>query len=454
MFYSVNPHNEEVVGEYPTMGHDRLTTVVNEVYDSWNLYKSTSFDQRKVWLKNVASVLRERKKEFAHLMTLEMGKPLLQGIAEAEKSAWVCDYYADNAESFLQDQIIETDASKSYITYQPLGVILAIMPWNFPFWQVFRFAAPSLMAGNGCLLKHSPNVTGCALIIEKIFSDAGFPDNIFKTIVTDIENVEAVIRNKKVAAVTLTGSTRAGKAVASIAGSEIKKCVLELGGSDPYIIMDDADLEAAAKSCVIGRMLNSGQSCIAAKRFLVFESVYDKFKDAFISELQTKKTGDPLDESNYIGPLARKDLRDTLHAQVQKTIEMGGKLTMGGYIPNGPGFYYPPTILEEIPDGSPAWCEELFGPVASFIKVKNIEEAIEIANCTDYGLGAAIFTSDLTKGESIVKNQLNAGSGFVNSFVKSDPRLPFGGIKHSGFGRELSPLGIKEFVNVKTVYIA
>jgi succinate-semialdehyde dehydrogenase/glutarate-semialdehyde dehydrogenase len=281
MFYSVNPHNEEVVGEYPTMGHDRLTTVVNEVYDSWNLYKSTSFDQRKVWLKNVASVLRERKKEFAHLMTLEMGKPLLQGIAEAEKSAWVCDYYADNAESFLQDQIIETDASKSYITYQPLGVILAIMPWNFPFWQVFRFAAPSLMAGNGCLLKHSPNVTGCALIIEKIFSDAGFPDNIFKAIITDVENVEAVIRNKKVAAVTLTGSTRAGKAVASIAGSEIKKCVLELGGSDPYIIMDDADLEAAAKSCVIGRMLNSGQSCIAAKRFLVFESVYDKFIRCF-----------------------------------------------------------------------------------------------------------------------------------------------------------------------------
>ncbi|MBK7866778.1 MAG: NAD-dependent succinate-semialdehyde dehydrogenase [Ignavibacteriales bacterium] len=454
MFYSVNPNNEEVVGEYPTMGHDRLTTVVNEVYDSWNLYKSTSFEDRKVWLKNVASILRERKKEFARLMTLEMGKPFLQGIAEAEKSAWVCEYYADNAENFLQDQLIETDASKSYITYLPLGVILAIMPWNFPFWQVFRFAAPSLMAGNGCLLKHAPNVTGCALIIEKIFSDAGFPDNIFKTIVTDVENVEAVIRNKKVAAVTLTGSTRAGKAVASIAGSEIKKCVLELGGSDPYIIIDDADIEAAAKFCVIGRMLNSGQSCIAAKRFLVFESVYDKFKNAFITELQTKKTGDPFDESNYIGPLARKDLRDTLHFQVQKTVEMGGKLTMGGYIPDGPGFYYPPTILEDIPEGSPAWCEELFGPVASFIKVKNIEEAIEIANSIDYGLGAAVFTSDLTKGESIVKSSLNAGSGFVNSFVKSDPRLPFGGIKHSGFGRELSPLGIKEFVNVKTVYIA
>ena len=454
MFYSINPHNEEVVGEYPTMSHNRLMTVVNEVHDSWRLYNSTSFEERKLWLKNVATILRERKKEFAHLMTIEMGKPILQGIAETEKSAWVCDYYADNAENFLQDQLIETDASKSYVTYRPLGVILAIMPWNFPFWQVFRFAAPSLMAGNGCLLKHSPNVTGCALIIEKIFSDAGFSDNIFKTIVTDVENVEAVIRDKRVAAVTLTGSTRAGKAVASIAGSEIKKCVLELGGSDPYIIMDDADINSAAQFCVIGRMLNSGQSCIAAKRFLVFESVYDKFKKAFINELQTKKMGDPLNESNYFGPLARKDLRDTLHSQVQKTVEMGGKLTMGGYLPEGAGFYYPPTMLEEIPEGSPAWNEELFGPVASFIKVKNIEEAIEIANCSNYGLGAAIFTSDTSKGENIVVNSLNAGSGFVNSFVKSDPRLPFGGIKHSGFGRELSPLGIKEFVNVKTVYIA
>ncbi|MBN8546280.1 MAG: NAD-dependent succinate-semialdehyde dehydrogenase [Ignavibacteria bacterium] len=454
MFQSINPHNGEVVAEYSVMSPSEVASVIDQVDEAFHSFKKTGFEGRKYALKKAAEILRSRKMEFAKLMTTEMGKPVLQGVAEAEKCAWVCDYYADGAESFLRDMTIETDARKSFVSFQPLGVILAIMPWNFPFWQVFRFAAPALMAGNGVLLKHSPNVTGSALSIEKVFKEAGFPDNVFRTIVTEVENVEGIIRNKKVAAVTLTGSTRAGKSVAQIAGSELKKCVLELGGSDPYIIMNDADIESAVKACLIGRMLNTGQSCIAAKRLLIFEKVYDQFKELFLAEVKKLKTGDPMDETNYIGAIARKDLRDTVHAQVQKTIELGATVLAGGYIPEGPGFYYPPTVLENIPENSPAFCEEIFGPVALLFKVKTLEEAIFLANSTDYGLGSAIFTSDLANGETIAKSMLESGSSFVNSFVKSDPRLPFGGIKQSGYGRELSPFGIKEFVNVKTVYIA
>lgn len=454
MFQSINPHNGEVVAEYSVMSPSEVASVIDQVDEAFHSFKKTGFEGRKVALKKAAEILRSRKMEFAKLMTTEMGKPVLQGVAEAEKCAWVCDYYADGAETFLQDVTIETDARKSFVSFQPLGVILAIMPWNFPFWQVFRFAAPALMAGNGVLLKHSPNVTGCALVIEKVFKEAGFPDNIFRTIVTEVENVEGIIRNKKVAAVTLTGSTRAGKSVAQIAGSELKKCVLELGGSDPYIIMEDADIESAVKACLIGRMLNTGQSCIAAKRLLIFEKVYDQFKELFLAEVKKLKTGDPMDETNYIGAIARKDLRDSLHAQVEKTIELGATVLAGGYIPEGPGFYYPPTVLENIPENSPAFCEEIFGPVALLFKVKTLEEAISLANSTDYGLGSAVFTSDLTNGETIAKSMLESGSSFVNSFVKSDPRLPFGGIRQSGYGRELSPFGIKEFVNVKTIYIA
>jgi len=454
MFQSINPHNGEVVAEYSVMDPSEVASVIDQVDEAFLSFKKTGFEERKFVLKKAAEILRSRKTEFAKLMTTEMGKPIMQGVAEAEKCAWVCEYYADGAETFLQDVTIETDAKKSFVTFQPLGVILAIMPWNFPFWQIFRFAAPALMAGNGVLLKHSPNVTGCALAIEKIFKEAGFPDNIFRMIVTEVENVEGMIRNKKVAAVTLTGSTRAGKSVAAIAGSELKKCVLELGGSDPYIILEDADIESAVKACLIGRMLNTGQSCIAAKRLLIFEKVYDKFKDLFLAEVKKLKTGDPMDETNYIGAIARKDLRDSLHAQVEKTIELGASVLTGGYIPEGPGFYYPPTVLENIPENSPAFCEEIFGPVALLFKVKTLEEALSLANSTDYGLGSAVFTSDLANGETIAKSMLESGSSFVNSFVKSDPRLPFGGIKQSGYGRELSPLGIKEFVNVKTIYIA
>ncbi|KAA0265633.1 MAG: NAD-dependent succinate-semialdehyde dehydrogenase, partial [Chlorobiota bacterium] len=384
----------------------------------------------------------------------EMGKPLPQGVAEIEKSAWVCEYYAENGENFLQPEHVITDAAKSFIAYQPLGTILAIMPWNFPFWQVFRFAAPALMAGNCGILKHSPNVTGCALEIEKLILEAGFPANVFSTVIVEVTDVEAMIRNERIAAVTLTGSTRAGRSVATIAGSEIKKCVLELGGSDPYIVTDTADIESAAKACITGRFLNAGQSCIAAKRLLVFEKVYEEFKAEFLKLAYDLKVGDPLEEGTFIGPMAREDLREALHTQVNDSVAQGAKPLIGGYIPDGPGFFYPVTVIEESDETSPVCTEEIFGPVAVLVKVRDMQHALEIANSTRYGLGAAVFTGDSSYGESVALNELEAGSCFVNTFVKSDPRLPFGGIKTSGFGRELSLQGIREFVNVKTIYVA
>ena len=380
-----------------------------------------------------------------------MGKPILQSKAEVEKCAWVCDYYADNAEKFLANEIIKTEFSKSYVSFQPLGVVLAIMPWNFPFWQVFRFAAPTLMAGNASVLKHASNVMGCAIAIEKIFNDAGFLENLFRTLVISSKKVEAVIRNKNVQAVTLTGSTPAGSTVASVAGSEIKKTVLELGGSDPYIILEDVDLESAAEICVNARLINSGQSCIAAKRFIVVEEIYKMFEELFVQKMKSKKMGNPLDESNHLGPQARTDLRNELHDQVKRSITKGAKLLLGGEIPNVKGAYYPPTVLSNISPGMPAYDDEIFGPVASLIKVKNEKEAIKVANATSFGLGAAVFTKDNERGEKIAEKELVAGSCFVNDSVKSDPRLPFGGVKKSGYGRELSVLGIREFVNIKTV---
>ena len=402
-------------------------------------------------MKNAAKILHERKEEFAKLMTLEMGKPILQSKAEVEKCAWVCDYYADNAEKFLANEIIKTEFSKSYVSFQPLGVVLAIMPWNFPFWQVFRFAAPTLMAGNASVLKHASNVMGCAIAIEKIFNDAGFLENLFRTLVISSKKVEAVIRNKNVQAVTLTGSTPAGSTVASVAGSEIKKTVLELGGSDPYIILEDVDLESAAEICVNARLINSGQSCIAAKRFIVVEEIYKMFEELFVQKMKSKKMGNPLDESNHLGPQARTDLRNELHDQVKRSITKGAKLLLGGEIPNVKGAYYPPTVLSNISPGMPAYDDEIFGPVASLIKVKNEKEAIKVANATSFGLGAAVFTKDNERGEKIAEKELVAGSCFVNDSVRSDPRLPFGGVKESGYGRELSVLGIREFVNIKTV---
>jgi succinate-semialdehyde dehydrogenase/glutarate-semialdehyde dehydrogenase len=404
-------------------------------------------------MKNAAKVLREKFEEYSILMTNEMGKPIVQSRAEIEKCAWVCDYYAENAERFLSDEIIKTEASKSFVSYQPLGVILAIMPWNFPFWQVFRFAAPNLMAGNAGVLKHASNVSGCALAIEDVFRKAGFPENLFRSLLVKSKDMKGIISDEKIKAVTLTGSVPAGKYVASHAGSLIKKTVLELGGSDPYIILEDADLEKAAMSCVTSRLINAGQSCIAAKRFIIVESVYDDFEKLFLGIMSKKKMGDPFDEKNDLGPQASLQLRDELHGQVLRSVNQGAELILGGTIPEMAGAYYPPTILRNVKRGIAAFDEEIFGPVAALIKAKDEDDAVELANNSIFGLGAAVFTKDIKRGERIAKERLNAGCCFVNDFVKSDPRLPFGGIKESGYGRELSPFGIKEFVNIKSVYI-
>lgn len=451
--FSINPANYEIISFYEEYSKEEVQKIIGLTKSAWNEWRDTKFIVRASLMKRASEILIDRKKELSKLMTLEMGKPIVQSYAEIDKCAWVCNYYAENAEKFLEDEIIKTDASKSFVSYQPIGIVLAIMPWNFPFWQVFRFAAPALMAGNAALLKHSSNVTGCALAIEKIFSDAGFPENIFRTLILSSKHINDVISNPDVSAVTLTGSTPAGMEVASIAGKHLKKCVLELGGSDPYIILDDADLENAVETCVTSRLINGGQSCIAAKRFIVVESVYEKFVELFVKKMTMKKMGDPFDESNDLGPQARIDLRDQLHKQVLNSITEGAKLLLGGVVPEGKGAFYPPTVLSDVTKDMTVFREELFGPVAPIIKAANEEDAINLANETIFGLGAAIFTNDLANGEKIAKEKINAGSCFVNAFVKSDPRLPFGGIKESGYGRELSSFGIKEFINIKTIYV-
>lgn len=404
-------------------------------------------------MQNISILLKSRKEELARLMALEMGKVMKEGIAEIEKCAWACEYYAQNAESMLENETIETQYSRSFVSYQPLGTILAVMPWNFPFWQVFRFLAPTLMAGNTAVLKHASNVPGCAMAIEELFREAGFPENVFRTLLVGSKLVENVIRHPAIKAVSLTGSTPAGRSVAAIAGSELKKCVLELGGSDPYIILKDAELEKSAKICATGRLLNAGQSCIGAKRFIVVDEIYFEFLEYFTDEMNQVVFGDPFHPETTMGPLAKKDLRDELHQKVVNSVKSGAEIVLGGEIPNRKGAFYPPTILENVKPGMPAYDEELFGPVASVIRVKDEAEAIKVANDTEFGLGAAVFTRDLKKGENIAEKQLEAGCCFVNDFVKSDPRLPFGGVKTSGYGRELSVNGIKEFMNVKTVVV-
>ena len=453
MIKSINPASEELLKEYKEMSSEEVSEIIDSVHNDFVKWQGSDFKERSEKMKKAASILRNKKEDLGAIMTLEMGKPIAQSRAEVEKCAWVCDYFAENAEKFLQDEIIETDASKSFVTFQPIGVVLAVMPWNFPFWQVFRFAAPNLMAGNAGVLKHSSNVMGCALAIEDVFKEAGFPPNLFRTLVISSKKVSDAIKNKLVKAVTLTGSTAAGISVAKAAGELLKKTVLELGGSDPYLVLEDADLDKAADTCVNSRLLNGGQSCIAAKRFIIVESIYNDFEKLFVEKMKSKAMGDPFDESNNLGPQARNDLRDELHLQVKKSIERGAKLLLGGEIPQGKGAFYPPTVLTNVKKGMPAYDEELFGPVAALIKVKNEAEGIKIANDTTFGLGAAVFTKDILRGERIAKKKLTAGSCFVNEFVKSDPRLPFGGINESGYGRELSAFGIKEFVNIKTVYV-
>jgi succinate-semialdehyde dehydrogenase / glutarate-semialdehyde dehydrogenase len=386
-------------------------------------------------------------------MAIEMGKPLAQGRAEAEKCAWVCRYYADNGASFLGHEAVATEATKSFVSFQPIGVVLAVMPWNFPLWQVFRFAAPALMAGNAGLLKHSSNVSGSALSIEEILHGAGIPRDLFRTLLLPAARVSALIESPEIKAVTLTGSTPAGQSVAAKAGQMLKKTVLELGGSDPYVVLEDADLDAAAEASVASRLINSGQSCIAAKRFIVVASVHDQFAELYVDKMKKKHLGDPLEAGVDVGPQARRDLRDDLHSQVHRSIDQGARKLLGCQVPEGPGAFYPPSVLAGVTPGMPAFDEELFGPVAALISADDERHAIALANQSSFGLGAAVFTRDVERGERIAAEEIEAGSCFVNTFVRSDPRLPFGGIKESGYGRELSAFGIREFVNIKTVYV-
>ena len=450
---SINPANGEEIAAYKEMSTDEVDGILTSVNDAFNSWRKTSFSIRGELLKNAAAILQSNKEAFGRLMSLEMGKPYSQSLAEVVKCAKGCEYYADNTEDILADRIIETDASKSYVSHQPIGIVLAVMPWNFPFWQVFRFAAPALMAGNVGVLKHASNVQGCALAIENIFVESGFPENVFRTLVIGSKHVENVINNPHVKAVTLTGSTPAGRAVASQSGAALKKTVLELGGSDPYVILKDADLDQAVEACVIGRLLNTGQSCIAAKRFIVVTDVLADFQERLIDEMRVKKWGDPFEEDVDLGPMVNETARDEIHNQVLMSVEKGAAILLGGKVPDNPGAYYPATVLGNVRPGMPAFDEELFGPVAAVIAAENEAEAIKLANQTPFGLGAAVFTSDIKKGEKIASEQLEAGSCFVNDYVRSDPRLPFGGIKASGYGRELSSNGILEFVNSKTVYI-
>lgn len=450
---SINPATGEIIMHYEEHSDMGISGIINCVDKTWQIWKNTTFDQRAKMMTNLALLLRAKSDDLARLITLEMGKIIHESKLEVEKCAWVCEYFAQNAEGFLMDEPVETEYSESYVCFRPLGVVLAVMPWNFPFWQVFRCAAPTLMAGNTMILKHAGNVSGCSLAIEDLFREAGFPENAFRSLLVNGLRMEMVISHPAIKAVTLTGSTLAGRSIASLSGKYLKKCVLELGGSDPYIILGDAELDSAARVCAASRLLNAGQSCIAAKRFIVVEDVYEPFVRLMKKLLQQARWGDPFQEDTNIGPLARTNLRDELHQQVIHSIRLGAILALGGNIPNGKGNYYPPTLLENVLPGMPAYNEELFGPVAAIIKARNEKEAVEIANDSVFGLGSAIFTSNVNRGRLLAEELVEAGCCFVNDSVRSDPRLPFGGINESGFGRELSSFGIREFVNIKTVVI-
>jgi succinate-semialdehyde dehydrogenase/glutarate-semialdehyde dehydrogenase len=419
-------------------------------FKSW---KNVPLKDKLDLIERLGKSLVNNKQKLAELMTLEMGKPISQSFAEIDKCVLLCNYYIENAESFLRNLSINTSPNESYVNYQPLGVILAVMPWNFPFWQVFRFAVPSLLAGNTGVLKHSNNTSGCALEIEKLFLEAGFPESVFTTLMIDVDPVLDIIKYPVIRAVTFTGSTRIGRLIAQTAGSVIKKSVLELGGSDPYIVLKDADVKQAAKSCVISRMINNGQSCIAAKRFIIDELIFDEFLECFKSEISNYKYNNPLSSETNYGPIARKDLLESLKNQLQNGLKDGAELLFQNNDNPEKGFYFPPTIVMVNNLNNLLFQEETFGPIASFYKFKNEEEAFSAANSTEFGLGAAIFSADIEKAKSIAEKHIDSGSVFINDFVKSDPRLPFGGIKYSGFGRELSEIGIKEFVNIKSISI-
>ena len=451
---SINPATGQRLERYDEMRGPQVSAAIEAAHSAFLEWRKTGFAARARHMRKAAALLRERAHEYGRLMTLEMGKPIRDGIAEAQKCAAGCDYYAEHAERYLADEVVETGPRKSFVAFRPLGVVLAVMPWNFPFWQVIRFAAPALMAGNAGVLKHASNVPGCALALEKLFADAGFPKNLFRTLMIGSRMVGDVIAHPHVRAVSLTGSTPAGRDVASKAGAVLKKAVLELGGSDAYLVLSDADIEFTAAACAKGRLVNSGQSCIAAKRFIVLEELKSRFEQQLVAEMAKAKLGDPLDQNTTVGPMARRDLRDELHEQVEKSIAKGARLLCGGKVPDGPGAFYPPTVLSEVHPGMPAYDEEMFGPVAAVISAKDVDDAVRIANDSEFGLGGGVFTRDLAIGERLATDGIEAGSVFVNATVSSDPKLPFGGVKDSGYGRELSSYGIREFVNIKTVVVA
>jgi succinate-semialdehyde dehydrogenase/glutarate-semialdehyde dehydrogenase len=449
---SINPATGELIEAFEEWSQEKTRGVIEEVDEAWLSWRRTSFARRAELMHEAAAVLRRNKEEYARTMALEMGKPIGDGRGEVEKCAWVCDFYADNAENFLADEPAESDGSKAYVAFRPIGTVLAVMPWNFPFWQVFRFAAPALMAGNTGVLKHSSNVPRCALAIEDVFRQAGFPVNVFRTLMIGSGQVEAVIENESIKAVTLTGSDIAGRKVAAKAGQMLKKTVMELGGSDPFIVLEDAVIEEAATVGAKARCINSGQSCIAAKRFIVVDGVYDRFIARFKEAMAALKVGDPLEEGVQVGPQAREDLMYELHSQVEASVEKGASVLLGGAPLDRKGYFYPPTILADLKPGMAAYHEELFGPVASVFRVRDEKEAVEVANASPFGLGGSVWTADSARGEAVA-GQVEAGAVFVNGLVKSDPRLPFGGVKISGYGRELSHYGIKEFVNIQTIWV-
>lgn len=450
---TINPTTETILNHYSIFTKDQVNRLINAGHLCFQNWRKTSFETRKSLMMKLSNQLRQNQNQYAALMADEMGKPITAGKAEIEKCAWVCEHYASHAEHYLDQRTVLTGESNGWVCYQPLGIVFAIMPWNFPFWQVFRFAAPALMAGNAAILKHAPITTGCGNAIAKLFIDVGFPEYLFQHFILDNELAAEVIAHDKIIGMTLTGSEQAGRIVAANAGAHLKKSVLELGGNDPYLVLSDADLDLAADCIVKSRLNNSGQVCIAAKRVIVVKDCYDVLIEKIIQRVTAYTCGDPHDPSTLLGPMAREDLRKKLHEQVQESIAQGAYLRMGGEIPNRVGFYYPPTILTHVKPGMPAFDDELFGPVITLIAANDEREAIELANRSRFGLGAAIFTQDIKRGQRMAIEDIEAGSCFVNALVASDPRLPFGGIKHSGYGRELSQEGILTFVNTKTVVI-
>jgi succinate-semialdehyde dehydrogenase/glutarate-semialdehyde dehydrogenase len=450
---SINPTTGERLKEFSPFADAEVEKRLTGAEEAFRKYRRTTFTERSELLHAVTELLFQEKDKFAGIITLEMGKLFRDSVAEIEKCARGCQFYAENGERFLEDEAAQTDAAQSYVQYQPLGPVLAIMPWNFPFWQVFRFAAPALTAGNVGLLKHASNVPQCALAIEEIFCRAGFDGGVFQTLLIEPEQVEKLIVDPRVRAITLTGSDKAGSVVASTAAREIKKTVLELGGSDAFIVMPSADFERALSTAVKARTINTGQSCIAAKRFMIADQIYDEFLDQFVARMRALKIGDPTEETTEIGPLATEHILQGVHDQVQKTIAAGAKLLTGGNRVHRPGFFYEPTVLVDVPPESPAYREELFGPVASVFRVRNADDAIQLANDTAFGLGSSAWTNDREEQKRFASD-LETGMVFINAMVASDPRLPFGGVKRSGFGRELGAAGIREFTNTKTIWIS